>query len=168
MKLNKNDMMQRLTELSPRERLLSTGTVLLVLSYGFYQLIYTPIADDKILFDQKIEVQKQDYQYLKKISMEVTELRKYQTEDVKNQDGQSLLAIIDLSSLQMQIKPTIKRVIPDDANKVTLWLEDIQFDQFIDWLIALESMHGITVNQINITPDQLKKGWVNIKVQLSN
>ena len=43
-------MMQRLTELSPRERLLSTGTVLLVLSYGFYQLIYTPIADDKILF----------------------------------------------------------------------------------------------------------------------
>lgn len=161
-------MMQRLTELSPRERLLSTGTVLLVLSYGFYQLIYTPIADDKILFDQKIEVQKQDYQYLKKISMEVTELRKYQTEDVKNQDGQSLLAIIDLSSLQMQIKPTIKRVIPDDANKVTLWLEDIQFDQFIDWLIALKSMHGITVNQINITPDQLKKGWVNIKVQLSN
>jgi hypothetical protein len=29
-------------------------------------------------------------------------------------------------------------------------------------------MHGITVNQINITPDQLKNGWVNIKVQLSN
>ena len=38
MKLNKNDMMQRLTELSPRERLLSTGTVLLVLSYCFYDV----------------------------------------------------------------------------------------------------------------------------------
>jgi general secretion pathway protein M len=76
--------------------------------------------------------------------------------------------IIDSSSIQMQIKPTIKRVVPDDANNVTLWLENTNFDQFIDWLIELESKYGVTVTQIKITNDQLNTGRVATRVQLSN
>ncbi len=168
MKLNKNDLLQRLKELSLRERLLSAGTVLLIVFYGFYLLIYVPIANEEILFDQKIAGQKLVYQYLKQISTEVAELQKNQVEVVKNQEGQSLINVIDSTSIQLQIKPTIKRVVPDDANNVTLWLENTTFDQFIDWLIELESKYGTTVTQLKITSDQLKTGRVNIRVQLSN
>ena len=53
MKLHKNDLLQRFQKLSQRERLLSTGTVLLIVFYSFYLLIYVPIANEEILFDQK-------------------------------------------------------------------------------------------------------------------
>ena len=168
MKLNKNDLLQRFQKLSQRERLLFTGTVLLIVFYSFYLLIYVPIANEEILFDQKIASQKLAYQYLKQIRTEVSELQKNQIEVVKNQEGQSLMDIIDSSSIQMQIKPTIKRVVPDDANNVTLWLENTNFDQFIDWLIELESKYGVTVTQIKITNDQLNTGRVATSVQLSN
>ena len=168
MKLNKNDLLQRWQKLSQRERLLFTGTVLLIVFYSFYLLIYVPIANEEILFDQKIASQKLAYQYLKQISTEVSELQKNQIEVVKNQEGQSLMDIIDSSNIQMQIKPTIKRVVPDDANNVTLWLENTNFDQFIDWLIELESKYGVTVTQIKITNDQLNTGRVATRVQLSN
>ena len=168
MKLHKNDLLQRFQKLSQRERLLFTGTVLLIVFYSFYLLIYVPIANEEILFDQKIASQKLAYQYLKQISTEVSELQKNQIEVVKNQEGQSLMDIIDSSSIQMQIKPTIKRVVPDDANNVTLWLENTNFDQFIDWLIELESKYGVTVTQIKITNDQLNTGRVATRVQLSN
>lgn len=168
MKLNKNDLLQRLQELSLRERLLSAGTVLVIVFYSFYLLIYVPIANEEILFDQKIAGQKLAYQYLKQISTEVGELKKNQVEVVKNQEGQSLINVIDSTSIQLQIKPTSKRIVPDDANKVTLWLENTTFDQFIDWLIELESKYGTTVTQLKITSDQLKTGRVNIRVQLSN
>ena len=168
MKLNKNDLLQRWQKLSQRERLLFTGTVLLIAFYSVYLLIYVPIANEEILFDQKIASQKLAYQYLKQISTEVSELQKNQIEVVKNQEGQSLMDIIDSSSIQMQIKPTIKRVVPDDANNITLWLENTNFDQFIDWLIELESKYGVTVTQIKITNDQLNTGRVATRVQLSN
>ncbi len=168
MKLNKNDLLQRWQKLSQRERLLFTGTVLLIAFYSVYLLIYVPIANEEILFDQKIASQKLAYQYLKKISTEVSELQKNKIEVVKNQEGQSLINVIDSSSIQMQVKPTIKRVVPDDANNVTLWLENTNFDQFIDWLIELESKYGVTVTQIKITNDQLNTGRVATIVQLSN
>ena len=168
MKLNKNDLVQRLEALSLRERLLSAGTVLFIIFYGFYLLIYVPIANEEILFDQKIAAQKLAYQHLKQLSKEVAELQKNQIKVVKSQEGQSLMNIIDSSSIQLQIKPTIKRVVPDDASKVTLWLENTSFDQFIDWLIALESKHGITVSQLKLTSDQQEIGRVSIRVQLSN
>ena len=168
MKLNKNDLLQRWQKLSQRERLLFTGTVLLIAFYSVYLLIYVPIANEEILFDQKIASQKLAYQYLKKISTEVSELQKNKIEVVKNQEGQSLINVIDSSSIQMQVKPTIKRVVPDDANNVTLWLENTNFDQFIDWLIELESKYGVTVTQIKITNDQLNTGRVATRVQLSN
>ena len=103
MKLNKNDLLQRFQKLSQRERLLSTGTGLLIVFYSVYLLIYVPIANEEILFDQKIASQKLAYQYLKQISTEVSELQKNQIEVVKNQEGQSLMDIIDSSSIQMQI-----------------------------------------------------------------
>jgi general secretion pathway protein M len=168
MKLNRNNLVQRLEALSLRERLLSAGTVLCIIFYGFYLLIYAPIANEEILFDQKIAAQKLAYQHLKQLSKEVAELQKYQIKVVKSQEGQSLMNIIDSSSIQLQIKPTIKRVVPDDASKVTLWLENTSFDQFIDWLIALESKHGITVSQLKLTSDQQEIGRVSIRVQLSN
>ena len=77
------------------------------------------------------------------------------------------MAIIDASSIQMAIKPMITRVNPNGADKVTLWLENSSFDQFIDWLSVLETKHGITVNEISISLDEANVSRVTVKVLLS-
>jgi len=167
LKLNINNLQKQFAQLSPRERLLSIAVSVVVLFYSAYLLVFAPILADKIVLEQKIKAQQHILQYLSNISAEVTELRNQQPETDNSQEGQSLMVMIDTSSAEMDIKPSIKRMVPDDADKVTLWLEDCAFDQFIDWMAALETKHGITVNQLAVTVDQAHKDKVGIKVMLS-
>jgi len=167
LKLNINNLQKQFAQLSPRERLLSVAVSVVVLFYSAYLLVFAPILADKIVLEQKIKAQQHILQYLSNISAEVTELRNQQPETDNSQEGQSLMVMIDTSSAEMDIKPSIKRMVPDDADKVTLWLEDCAFDQFIDWMAALETKHGITVNQLAVTVDQANKDKVSIKVMLS-
>lgn len=167
MKLNKNDLLQRIQELSPRERILSVATLIIIVFYTLYLLIVAPIATDKVLLAQKIKAQQHAFQYLKKISAEVTELRKSQQSSPLEQEGQSLMSVVDASSAQLQIKPAIKRVIPEGVDNVTVWLEKAGFDQLSVWLAVLETKHGITVSQLSITREPLNKGWVSAKIVLS-
>jgi len=168
LKLEKNDILRRLAELSPREQLLSAGSVVVIVFYGLYLLIVAPIAEEKILLEQKINAQQQAYQHIKKISTEVAALRKNKPDTVDSVDEQSLMAVVDTSSNQLEVKPAIKRMIPDGADKVTLWLENIAFDKLTYWLAVLETKHAITVNQISINREQTNMGTVNVKLLLSN
>ena len=164
LKLEKNDMRQRLAALSPRERYLAVGGLVAIVSYGLYGLIYTPIAEEKIVLSQKIIAQQQALLQIKKISVEVAALRLNKLETVINEDQPSLMAVVDTSSAEMDIKPAIKRMIPDGADKATLWLEKISFDKLTDWLSVLETKQGITVEQISINREQGNDGRVNAKL----
>ncbi len=167
MNLNINNLQKQFALLSPRERVLSIAVSVVVLFYSVYLLIFAPILADKIVLEQKIKAQQQTYQYLSSISAEVAELRNQQPETDTSQEEQSLMVMIDTSSVEMDIKSSIKRMVPDDAYKVTLWLEDCAFDQFIDWMAALETNLGITVSQLAVTVDQENIDKVSIKVILS-
>ena len=169
MKLNKNEFLQRLEALSPRERLLSAGVIVFIVFYALYQLIIAPIAAEKILLEQKINAQQKIYHAIKKTSLEVATLRKNQQDTVVDSvDGQSIMTIIDASSNELDIKPAIKRMIPEGADKVTLWLENIAFDKLTLWLAMLETKHAITVDQISINREQTNKGTVTAKLLLSH
>jgi type II secretory pathway component PulM len=82
--------------------------------------------------------------------------------------GQSLMAIIDASSTEKDMKSCIKRMIPDEVDTVTLWLENCSFDRFIEWIAVLEGERGIGVNQISVEAEQVNKDKVSSKVMLSH
>lgn len=169
MKLNKNEFLQRLETLSPRERILSIGVIVFIIFYALYQLVIAPIAAEKILLEQKMNAQQRIYQAIKKTSLEVAELRKNQQDtSVDSVDGQSIMTVIDASSHELDIKSAIKRMIPEGADKVTLWLENIAFDKLTLWLAVLETKHSITVEQISISREQTNKGTVTAKLLLSH
>lgn len=168
LKLEKNDILQRLAELSPREKLLSACSVVAIVFYSLYLLIYAPIAMEKTQLEQKINAQQQTYRHIKKISVEVAALRKNKQDTIKSGEEQSLMAVVDESSNQLEVKPAIKRMIPDGADKVTLWLENVAFYKLSYWLAVLETKHAITVNQISINREQTNTGTVNAKLLLSN
>jgi type II secretory pathway component PulM len=123
---------------------------------------------DNIVLEQKIKAQQQAYQYLNNISTEVERLRNQQPKMDNDGQGQSLMAIIDASSAEKDMKSCIKRMIPDEADTVTLWLENCSFDRFIEWIAILEAEHSITVNQISVEAEQVNKDKVSSKVMLSH
>jgi general secretion pathway protein M len=168
LKLEKNEILQRFSGLSPRERILSVGTLVGTMFYGFYLLIYEPLSAEKILLEQKIYAQQQIYRQLKKINAEANDLRKNNPTPFGTNATQSLMAAIDASGKQLEISHGIKRMTPDGANKVTLWLENIAFDKLILWLAVLESKHAIKVDQVSIVREQTKSGLVNVKLLLAN
>lgn len=154
--------------MSPRERFLSVLATVVVLFYSAYLFVVAPILADNIVLEQKIKAQQQAYQYLNNISTEVERLRNQQPKMDDNLQGQSLMAIIDASSSEKDMKSCIKRMIPDEADTVSLWLENCSFDRFIEWVAVLEAEHSITVNQISVEAEQVNKDKVSIKVMLSH
>lgn len=168
MKLNINNHLKQFAGLSPRERFLSVLATVVVLFYSAYLFVVAPILADNIVLEQKIKAQQQAYQYLNNISTEVERLRNQQPKMDDNLQGQSLMAIIDASSSEKDMKFCIKRMIPDEADTVSLWLENCSFDRFIEWVAVLEAEHSITVNQISVEAEQVNKDKVSIKVMLSH
>ena len=154
--------------MSPRERFLSVLATVVVLFYSVYIFVIDPILADNIVLEQKIKAQQQAYQYLNNISTEVERLRNQQPKMDNDEQGQSLMAIIDASSAEKDMKSCIKRMIPDETDTVTLWLENCSFDRFIEWMAVLEAEQGISVNQISVEAEQVNKDKVSIKVMLSH
>jgi type II secretory pathway component PulM len=154
--------------LSPRERFLSVLAMVVVLFYSVYLFVVDPILVDNIVLEQKIKAQEQAYQYLNNISTEVIRLRNQQPKMDNDEQRLSLMAIIDASSAEKDMKSCIKRMIPDETDTVTLWLENCSFDRFIEWMAVLEAEQGISVNQISVEAEQVNKDKVSIKVMLSH
>jgi len=168
LKLEKSEILQRYNELSPRDRMLLLVGAIIVLLYSGYQLIYQPLVAESLLLEQKIKSQQQAYQYLQQISSEVAALRERGISAAPELEGQSPMAVIDSSSQQLEIKPTIKRLLPEGADKVTLWLENLAFDKLIVWLAILETKHQLKVIQIDVDRQADAEGLVNAKVLLGN
>ena len=154
--------------MSPRERFLYVLAMVVVLFYSVYLFVVDPILADNIVLEQKIKAQQQAYQYLNNISTEVIRLRNQQPKMDNDEQRLSLMAIIDASSAEKDMKSCIKRMIPDETDTVTLWLENCSFDRFIEWMAVLEAEQGISVNQISVEAEQVNKDKVSIKVMLSH
>jgi type II secretory pathway component PulM len=142
--------------------------MVVVLFYSVYLFVVDPILADNIVLEQKIKAQEQAYQYLNNISTEVIRLRNQQPKMDNDEQRLSLMAIIDASSAEKDMKSCIKRMIPDETDTVTLWLENCSFDRFIEWMAVLEAEQGISVNQISVEAEQVNKDKVSIKVMLSH
>jgi general secretion pathway protein M len=161
-------MLQRLNELSSREKLASVGCSIVVLLYGGYLLFYQPMAAESILLQQKVRSQGLAYQHLQRVGAEVAALRRQglgvtPEPEVENQ---SPMAVVDGSSQQLEIKPFIKRLQPEGTDKVTLWLEDVAFDKLVYWLAILEDKHRLTVIQADVDKQAVGEGLVNAKILL--
>ncbi len=77
--------------------------------------------------------------------------------------GQSLLGIANSSSKGFQI--SFKRYEPVGDNGLSLWMENIAFNNMIRWLERLDKRHGISVQEISVERQQ-NKGLVNVRLVL--
>lgn len=159
-------MMTAWPKLSARERLLLFGGGAVLLASGLYAFTYQPLIDAQQRLETSMAAQRQIGDQLRRIAAEAAALQSAAPDAVAVDSGQSLISVIDASSLAMNIKPAIKRLTPEGPNKVTLWLERCEFDRLIAWLAQLDRQQRITVEQLALSREPGAAGQVAGKVTL--
>lgn len=161
-------MKQMLMSLSVRERLMLCAGILILTVSGFYAFVFRPLLDEQKRLMEGISNQQQIHGYLLTISKQVSELRQRANDTNVVVGSESPMSIIDGSSVQMGVKPSIKRLVPENQERVGVWLEKCAFDSLIAWLAELDERHAIKVKQIDISRDAGINGLVSGKVILGN
>lgn len=77
--------------------------------------------------------------------------------------GRSLLDIVSADDAGMHIVFT--RVQPEGDDVLRGWMENTRFNALMVWLAALETKHGVTVQQLAVEPAGTE-GYVNVRVTL--
>jgi general secretion pathway protein M len=161
-------MKNLLLKLSARERLLLYGGGIILLVLSLYAFTYAPLIDGQKRLKSAIAAQQDLQTHLQHIRSEAMRLSATTSTapNAASPTNQSLIGLIDSSSEQVGIKSNIKRLTPEGADKVTLWLEKADFDQLVTWLAQLDKNQAVSVEQMSSSREGDKVGLVSGKVLL--
>lgn len=82
---------------------------------------------------------------------------------VAAREGQSLLSLA--SNTAKNFGMSFKRFEPADGNALRLWLDDVNFNNLVQWIEALDKSYNIAVREITVDPS-LRQGLVSAKIVL--
>jgi len=84
----------------------------------------------------------------------------------KNKDplnAQGMMNTVNQNAAAYQLR--LDRVQPEGANKLRVWLEDVPFNAFMQWVNDLHLNEGIIVSSVSIDPES-SPGLISAKVVL--
>ncbi len=123
------------------KRFVLAGAVTLVIIM-LYTLVYEPMMVGLDEQTTSLDMRKSELERLAKISGEYKALGvSGNKRSVK--DKRSILAVIDQTSSAVGIKKSIKRITPEGKNKVRVRVEDVAFDNLLEWLVINSTKHKI-------------------------
>jgi general secretion pathway protein M len=137
--------------LVPRERLILTGGLLLLLILLGYVLVLEPLDAAIRQKESILGAQRGQMSDLRAIAAEYRSLG-----DIEPKGGgggarsASLLAIVDSSGAAQGMKDSIKRLSPEGKDKVRIHLQEASFDNLVRWLAQLSIDYQITTESTNV------------------
>ena len=153
-------------QLSTRERQLLILTGVVVMITLFYFSLWQPLQDGIDNNRKRLQAQSNQLQLIQQQAAEAQQLSgSGKRRQGRVTDSSSMLAIIERTANQKKIKTALQKIQPEGQDGVRLWLEDIAFDQLIDWLSLLDTQHGIYVSDISLQRDD-KPGRVDGRLLL--
>ncbi|WP_018954747.1 type II secretion system protein GspM [Thioalkalivibrio sulfidiphilus] len=143
-------------------RILMVGGALLCLLLP-YMLIWQPLHDRAERLERTLVAQRADASWMQQAAAQLRATAA--TGRTATPAGQSLLGLIDRTVREGQLGGTVRRVQPEGANTVRVWLEDAPFDELMIWLGTLETRHGIRATSL-VVDRQAAPGRVNARLTL--
>ncbi len=141
-----------LQNLNTRDRrALGIGSVV-VLVAAIYALLWQPLHVRHQRAQEVVEEQRILWRWMQSAAGEARALGAGDQPQTQTLAGQSLLATIDRTVGVAHLKDSVKRIEPDGADRVRVWVEQAAFDSLIEWLGGLEQTHGIRVADIRVEP----------------
>lgn len=139
--------------LSPRERYLIGATVLLILVTAAYILLFEPYYKKLAQLQTQVPEKQATYLWMnQEISQVNPELLKNATNLPNGSKGEDLplVSIVEQSAKEANFKQFIKRMQPDKDGGIKIWLSDVYFDPWVQWIDQL-STQEIYLESVSIT-----------------
>ncbi len=137
-------MREWFNNLEQREQLIVGAGAVVAALLIYWLLIWEPMArraqDLKVGLVESREL----IAYLQQVEVEARRLGR--NRPAPKGSGRSLLSTVDSSSKQAGLGEYIKRIQPEGQDSVRLWIENAPFDALANWLLQMQSQHGIVLD----------------------
>lgn len=148
----KSSFANMLGNLNPRERnaLVIGGIILGVLL--IYTVLWAPFSNKVEKLEHTVQEQRALQLWINTASAEAQRLRatKSTHSTAQNIAGQSLLSVVDQAAKQDRLGSALKRIEPEGAAKVRVWIEQAPFDDVVLWMGNLQNTYGVRVTNVSI------------------
>jgi general secretion pathway protein M len=154
-----------LDNLESRERMmLAAGGVLLVLLL-LYVLVLAPFRSGYHALQESVTEQRATVVWMQENAQTIQRLGSSGGVATEGLGGRSLLAVTDSTARAGGLGPALKRVEPEGANSVRVWLDGAPFDVLIKWLGTLGTQHGVDAVSATLERSEAA-GLVNARLTL--
>lgn len=144
-------------------RTLTIGAVALTLILIYFGG-WVPLQEEVQGLETKVQEQQALKRWMERSAAEVGQLRGGGAGQ-RLEPGRSLLTVVDQTARSGQLGPALKRIEPEGESGVKVWLEQVSFDEMMNWLLALERQYGVTASTITIERQALA-GRVDVHLTL--
>lgn len=149
---------------SSREQmiLLSGGAVLVILL--LWTLVWHPVSQGRAELARQVGDQERLLSWMHDASAGV---RRGRAQTMMSTDGAavSLLTLVDESLRAHGLGDAVRRVEPEGANIVRLWLDGARFDDLMAWLTTLDTGYGAAAEEFSAQTTDAT-GIVNVTLTL--
>ena len=154
--------------LQPRERWLLIGAAILTAALLFYALLWQPLSISLGQLRVGVSAQHADldwmYQTARQVGRAATAAQS-PTSRPGRESARSLLTIVDQTARDGGIGSSVRRVEPQGEDQASVRLEEVAFDELVDWLNRLGEEHGIQIDNAIVERHDLN-GHVNARLIL--
>ena len=148
----KSSFTNMMGNLNPRERnaLIVGGIILGVLL--IYTVLWKPFSSKVEKLEHSVQEQRALQQWINTASAEAQRLRATKNTNSTDQNtaGQSLLSVVDQAAKKDRLGSALKRIEPEGAVKVRVWIEHAPFDDVVLWMGNLKTTYGVRVTNVGI------------------
>ena len=150
--------------ISSRERgFLGLGAVATVLMLGYVGL-WQPASEELTRLRAQVPARQADLAWMQQQARAVQPL----LEQLRNKRGGQdlpLLTVIEQTAAEAQLRDNIRQVRPSENKQVRVWLQDVYFDPWLQWVAALEKQ---AVEVVAVSVSRVPQGnKVNIRMTLA-
>jgi general secretion pathway protein M len=142
-------MMDWLSNLAPRERLLVIAAAVLAVLFLIYSMAWRPLVQESERLREVNAQQRSDLAWMRSAAREVKLLRRSAPRKPGRASG-SLLGTVDALARQARVKDQIRRIQPDGDRMVRVEMDAVDFDGLIGWLGRLAAQ-GIETSSLSLT-----------------
>ena len=156
-------MLEYLKSIKSSERVSLLAGIVLVVIFLLYQLVFSPMQNSIDKKQQILNNKIQTLHWMQQASVEYKQLQKNKPKQKASFSNDSLLTIIDQTTVKLNVRSFIRRIDPEGKNQVQIWLERINFDDLIHLLNILQRNHNISIENLSVNR-QTDQALVNARV----
>ena len=151
--------------LSPRERRILVVAAVLILVVLPYWLVWQSLGEQAERMERSVAGLYEDVAWMQAAAERVSRLHPGDAATTPATADRSPLSVIDRTAREGPLSGTVRRVQPEGAGAVRVWLEDAPFDDLVLWLGTLERDYGLRVTSL-VVDRQPPEGRVSARLSL--